>query len=102
MRHAGSIIIIAASAAVLGYSTLAGSSSPGAHRRPTGMLDRVPPRPGSPPAAARSSEPEARIPGRPPGDPPVGAPRGRPPRPFAEADGALREGTTVFDDAVPG
>jgi hypothetical protein len=33
---------------------------------------------------------------------PVGRPRSEPPGPLGEADGAVPNGTTVFDDAVPG
>jgi hypothetical protein len=33
---------------------------------------------------------------------PIDAPRGEPRRPLGEADGAVPDGTSVFDDAVPG
>jgi hypothetical protein len=76
IRAAGLLVVIAASAAVLGHQ-LQASSSPTA----------------SPPASA-SSPPAAASPG---------AALHREPRgPLGEADGAVPDGTSVFDDGIPG
>jgi len=85
IRVAGLVVAIAAIAGALGYQRPASSSSTASrsstaasrtdHRRPRGAPDRS-------------------IPG--------GAKVGEPRRALGEADGAVPDGTTVFDDDVPG
>jgi hypothetical protein len=79
IRAAGLVVVIAATAAALGYQWPASPSSTapsrGEHRRALGEPDRSVP-----------------------GGPTVGARRGA----LGEADGAVPDGTTVFDDDVPG
>jgi D-alanyl-D-alanine carboxypeptidase len=84
IRVAGLLVVVAAIAAALGYQSLASSSSTAAP--PIDGLRSAPPsrsssRPASP--GRMSSRPEHR-------------------RVLGEADGAVPEGTTVFDDEIPG
>ena len=76
MRLGGLLVVIAAIAAVLGYASLASPTS----TAPS-------------PSAASSSSTAA-----PPGEPPPGEHRGA----LGEADGAVPDGATVFDDGIPG
>jgi zinc D-Ala-D-Ala carboxypeptidase len=86
IRAAGLLVVIAAIAAALGPHLLASSSS----------TDSLPPSASSPPTA--SSPAPAALPAQvPPGERP-GADWGS----LGEADGAVPDGTTVFDDGVPG
>jgi zinc D-Ala-D-Ala carboxypeptidase len=88
-RAAGLLVVIAAIAAALGYQSLASSSSPRSGSSPP-TESSSPPTASSPPPAAL---PAQVLPGeRPGGD---GGPLG-------EADGAIPDGATVFDDEFPG
>jgi len=84
VRVAGVLVVIAAIGAILGYQSLASSSSTAAS-----------------PIDALRSEPRGAL-GE--ADPPVpgGAPIGEPPGALGEADGGVPDGTTVFDDESPG
>jgi zinc D-Ala-D-Ala carboxypeptidase len=88
---AGLLVVSAAIAAVSGYQLLASSSSTAAP-----PVD-VSPSSGPPP----SSPPPSPPPSSPPSSPPL-PPRGEHRGPLGEADGAVPDGTTVFDDEVPG
>jgi zinc D-Ala-D-Ala carboxypeptidase len=74
-RVLGLLVVIAASAAALGHQLQTSSSSTA-----------------SPPASAAS----------PPAAAPSAAPRSEPRGPLGEADGAVPDGTSVFDDGIPG
>ena len=76
LRVAGLLVVIAAIAAALGYQSPASSPSTA-----------------SPPSTASSSS-------APPS--PIAVPRGEHRGALGEADGAVPDGTTVFDDAIPG
>jgi zinc D-Ala-D-Ala carboxypeptidase len=86
-RVAGVVVVIAAIAAALGYQSLASSSSTTAS--PTHVLrgehGGAPGEPGAPPDRGALGE--------------RGVPRDGA---LGEADGAVPDGTTVFDDEVPG
>src|SRR5690606_37533865 len=98
MRYTGLIVVIAAAAAAFGYSSLAGSSStppssssPASSSSPrpaTSLAPSLAPRVSSNIRGSESIRPTRSHPGRPQGNPPLDVGRGRPPRPFAEADGA--------------
>lgn len=114
---AGLLVVISATAAALGYPLLASSSSTAAspvdvlrreHRGPAPATAPDPPRAQGPqdrgPAPARGPDRIRQPPGRPPGAPGSGdaAPRATPnPGAPGEADGAVPDGTTVFDDEIP-
>jgi D-alanyl-D-alanine carboxypeptidase len=80
-RVAGLLVVIAAIAAGFGDQLLASSS-------PTGLSSSTA---ASPISAPRIERPRA-----------LGAARSEPRGPLGEADGAIPDGTTVFDDEVPG
>lgn len=108
MRYSGPLVVVAVAAASLGYSLLASPSSTAASRHDPGAMPTVSPPPG------RGPEPEVidRPRRLPPGvrvasaggrrGPPVDVPRRAHPRALGEADGAVPDGTTVFDDRIPG
>jgi zinc D-Ala-D-Ala carboxypeptidase len=84
IRVAGPLVVIAAIAAALGYQSLASSSSTAAS--PIDVLRSASPsrnssRPISPSTTSSRSEQRGAL---------------------GEADGAVRDGTTVFDDEIPG
>jgi hypothetical protein len=82
IRVAGLLVVIAAIAAALGYQLPASSSSTAS----------------SSPTAPSSSTPSSTSPAAHPSRPPRDEHR----RALGEADGAVPDGTTVFDNAVPG
>jgi D-alanyl-D-alanine carboxypeptidase len=84
IRVAGLLVVIAAIAAALGYESLASSSSTAASR-----IDVL-----------RSASP-SRISSR-PISPSTTSSRSEHRRALGEADGAVPDGTTVFDDEIPG
>ena len=86
---AGLLVVIAAIAAALGYRLLASSSSTAAS--PTDVPRSEHLRPQLPP---RQAVGEAA--------PPIGVPRGEHRGALGEADGAVPDGATVFDDEIPG
>ena len=111
MRHAGLLVVIAAAAAALGYSSLASSSSPSmaaaqADDPGTMPIVSLPRAPGPPPEGRDRPHRQAPVAGGAGGrvqrGPPLGRTRPDRPRALGEADGALPDGTTVFDDRVPG
>jgi zinc D-Ala-D-Ala carboxypeptidase len=81
---AGPLVVLAAIAAALGYQSLASSSSTAA----------------SPPIDVLRSSSPSRSSSRP--IPSTSSSRSEHRRPLGEADGALPDGTTVFDDELPG
>src|SRR6266508_3618482 len=83
------LLVVAAIAAALGYPLLTSSSSTAAS--PTGVPRSEHPRPQLPP---RQAVGEAAS--------PIDIPRGEHPGALGEADGVVPDGTTVFDDEIPG
>jgi zinc D-Ala-D-Ala carboxypeptidase len=81
IRLAGLLVVIAAIAAALGYQSLASSSTTASSSSPAASPVDVP----------RSEHPLA-----------LGEARGQQRGPLGEAGGAVPDGTTVFDDDVPG
>src|SRR5690242_1558010 len=83
------LLVVAAIAAALGYRLLASSASTAAS--PIDVLRSEPPRPQLPPrpAVEQAASPSA-------------IPRGERRGVLGEADGVVPDGTTVFDDEIPG
>ena len=86
---AGLLVVVAAIAAALGYPLLTSSSSTAAS--PIDVPRSEHPRPQLPP---RQAVGEAAS--------PINIPRGEHRGALGEADGAIPDGTTVFDDEIPG
>jgi hypothetical protein len=108
MRFAGLLVVITVTAAALGYSSLASSSSTGASQddpdgKPIVSSHRAP---GPPPELrdrARREKPGVR--GAPTGarrGPPIDVPRREHRGSLGEAAGAVPDGTTVFDHEIRG
>ena len=110
---AGLLIVIAAIAAALGYQLLASSSSSavssvdmlhGDHHGGgdgRGGGEPVAPQPPRPQPAGAGRQPEVRVTQTAPGRRLLEGDQRRPGAP-GEADGAVPDGTTVFDDEIPG
>jgi len=86
---AGLLVVVAAIAAALGYQLLASSSSTAAS--PTDVPRSEHPRPQLPPWRAVGEAAS-----------PTDVPRGEHRGALGEADGVVPDGTTVFDDEIPG
>jgi LAS superfamily LD-carboxypeptidase LdcB len=108
MRYAGLLVVIAGTAAALCYSLLPSSSSTGASQdnpagKPIVSSHRAP---GPPPELrdrALGEKPGVRAaPTQARRGPPIDVPRGEQLSALGEADGAVPDGTTVFDDEIPG
>jgi D-alanyl-D-alanine carboxypeptidase len=93
IRVAGLLVVIAAIAAALGYQSLASSSSPAAS-----PIDVLRSEHRTLPATGSSSGGRGRLPSRPT---PHEAARWSQRAALGEADGAVPDGTTVFDDEIP-
>jgi zinc D-Ala-D-Ala carboxypeptidase len=108
------LLVVAATAAALGYPLLTSSSSTAAS--PIDVLRSKQPRPHLPPRQAvdeatlptdvlRSEQPQPHLPPRQAvgeAASPIGIPRSEPHGALGEADGAVPDDTTVFDDEIPG
>jgi hypothetical protein len=90
---AGLLVVIAAIAAAAGYQMLAPSSSTAAPPTDLPLPSGLP----SPPSASAPRGEHREAPGAADGSP-IDVPRGA----LGEADGAVPDGATVFDDGIPG
>jgi hypothetical protein len=107
MRFAGLLVVITVTAAAIGYSSLASSSSTSASQNDPNAKPIVSSHsPGPPPELLdrpRSPQPGVRVaPRRAQRGVPIDVPRREHPRALGEAAGAVPDGTRVFDDEIPG